>query len=84
MFIAIQHKAMIFRGNRIQVYTSRITPIEWYTPDECLPYDGAKVLWVCAGQFCGGEYRGDDFYTVDDWYNSADQVDLWAYAPEVG
>lgn len=63
--------------------SARITTIEWYTPDENLPYDGAKVFWVCAGQFCGGEYRGDDFYTVDDWYNSADQIDLWAYAPEV-
>lgn len=63
--------------------TSRTTTIEWFTPDERLPREDSKVLFITPCEMLSGEFYGGGFSAYGEWWQNVRDVKFWAYAPEV-
>ena len=78
-----------YPAEKLSIIPSLITTIEWYAPDENLPYDGANVYFIADGDHFAGSYCENGFKGNLCWCNgdpvefSNSEVQFWAYAPEV-
>ncbi len=61
--------------------------IQWFTPDDKLPYEeGAAVLMQIGSIIGAGTYRNGEFYSADGIINlglaSFNSVIAWCYTPK--